>query len=284
MKIIQSFLEQIFRTTKRLAGFFFILANFSFALEIISVTQYTFPGGIIKVIVQSPHSCSAEFLGKDYPLFREGKFSVGAIPVKMDISGRTKLVITEKLLFRKNRKIESDIVIQKKKFRVSRISLDRDKIPPYPPKEKKLLKTKLQDFTKKKYFKKFSYPLKNFNMTSPFGVRREDKRGRELWWHKGIDLAAPTGIPVSPVAGGRVILILRNSPLHGNAVLVDHGRGIKSIYMHLSKINCRKDEILDENSILGRVGSTGISTGPHLHLGIYLFGIPVDPEYALKVL
>jgi len=265
-------------------GVFSLLSSGAFSMEIVSATQYTFPGGIIKVIAQSPHSCSAEFLGKEYPLFREGKFFVGVIPVKMGISGRTKLVITEKLLFRKDRKIESDIVIQKKKFRVSRISLDRDRIPPSPKKEKKVLKTELRSFTKKKYFKKFSYPLKNFNITGPFGVRREDKRGRKLWWHKGVDLAAPTGTPVSPVAGGRVILILRNSPLHGNTVLVDHGRGIKSIYIHLSKINCGKDEILDENSILGNVGSTGISTGPHLHLGIYLFGIPVDPVYALKVL
>ena len=264
--------------------FLFFLASAVSAFEIINVTEYTAPGGIIKIIVKSDNVCGAQFLGRKYPLFREGKFFVGVIPVKVGISGRTKLMITEKRLFRKSRKIEREIVIQKKKFKVSKISLDRNKIPAYPKQEKKSIQSKLRGFSKKKFSEDFFYPLKKFNISGEFGGLRVDAKGRELWRHKGVDLAAPTGTSVSPVAGGKVILILKNSPVHGNAVLVDHGRGIKSIYIHLSEIDCRKGEVLDENSVLGKVGSTGISTAPHLHLGIYLFGVPVDPVYALEVL
>ncbi len=262
----------------------FFLAVAVSAFEIINVTEYTVPGGIVKIIVKSDNVCGAQFLGKKYPLFREGEFFVGVIPVKMGISGRTKLTIIEKRFFRKNKKTEREIVVQKKKFEVSKISLDRNKIPAYLKQERKNLQSKLRGFSKRKFFEDFFYPLKKFNIVGEFGSLRVDRKGRELWRHKGVDLAAPTGTPVSPVAGGKVILILENSPVHGNAVLVDHGRGIKSIYIHLSEIDCRKGEVLDENSVLGKVGSTGISTGPHLHLGIYLFGVPVDPVYALKVL
>jgi len=260
------------------------LAGAVSSFEIINVTQYTSPGGIIKIIVKSDNVCGAQFLGRKYPLFKEGDFSVGVIPVKMGITGKTKLTITERRLFRKSRKTEREIVIQKKKFKVSRISLDRNKIPAYPKQEKKNLQSKLRGFSKKKFFTDFFYPLKKFNVSGTFGDRRVDRKGRELWRHKGVDLAAPTGTPVSPVAGGKVILILKNSPVHGNAVLVDHGRGIKSIYIHLSEINCMMGEVVDENSVIGKVGATGISTGPHLHLGIYIFGVPVDPVYALKIL
>ncbi|MCD6413484.1 MAG: M23 family metallopeptidase [Elusimicrobia bacterium] len=246
-------------------------------------TKYTFPGGVVKVIARSSHRLRAFFLGKTYPFFKENGVFVARLPVPLGIEGKTSLVVEERIPFRKNRKIEKEIVVKAKKFRTSVIPVERGKLPSVSKKEKMSVRKKIRESTKKRFFGKFSYPLKKYNVTSEFGVKRVDKNGRVLWRHKGVDLAAPAGAPVFPASRGKVSLVL-NSPLMGKSIFIDHGQGIISVYMHLGRINVKTGEIVTEKDEIGEVGSSGISTGSHLHLGIYLFGVPVDPVYALKIL
>jgi len=96
-------------------------------------------------------------------------------------------------------------------------------------------------------------------------------------YHPGIDLDGNIGDPVYPVMAGVVSEISRSKYAYGNAVIVDHGNNITSLYGHLSKISVEKDDVLTTKSVLGEVGSTGHSTGPHLHLEIRSGGIPVNP-------
>ncbi|MDO9514249.1 MAG: M23 family metallopeptidase [Elusimicrobiota bacterium] len=266
------------------AGIFLLAVPALYALEIIKVTDYTFPGGIIKVTVDSPHTCEAEFMGKMYPLFKDGKISSGYVPVRLDMSGKAPLIIREKRFLRKDRTTEKMITIQDKKFRQSRISVGRESIPAVPAETKKKIWLNLGSFTKKKYSGDFSEPLKKSVISSGFGVRRVDKRGKTLWQHKGVDFVAPLGTEVFPVSSGKVIQVLKESPIHGNAVIIEHGRGVKSFYMHMDENLCEEGEMITPDRPLGTLGSTGLSTGAHLHLGIYLFGVPVDPIYAIKAL
>lgn len=95
--------------------------------------------------------------------------------------------------------------------------------------------------------------------------------------HSGQDYTAPAGTPVKSVAGGRVRLA-RDFYYSGLTLFVDHGAGLVSVYMHLEKIFATEGESVAAGQVIGRVGSTGRATGPHLHLGLRLLEQRVDPE------
>lgn len=95
--------------------------------------------------------------------------------------------------------------------------------------------------------------------------------------HAGQDYSAPAGTPVKAVAGGKVRLA-RDFYYSGLTVLVDHGAGLVSQYLHLEKMLVAEGETVAAGQLVGRVGSTGRATGPHLHLGLRLFEQRVDPE------
>lgn len=100
------------------------------------------------------------------------------------------------------------------------------------------------------------------------------------YYHRGVDYAGGMGSPVVAPAAGRVALVGRVSEgfrVHGNVVGIDHGQGVTSIMMHLSRIDVREGQLVKAGQRIGAVGSTGASTGPHLHWGLYVHGISVDP-------
>lgn len=120
----------------------------------------------------------------------------------------------------------------------------------------------------------FQKPLSG-RTTSPFGVRRQ--YGTLFTsYHEGLDFAAPEGTPVRAVAGGRMVLSERLKA-RGEAVVVAHGAGLCTGYWHLAARRVRVGEEVAAGQVLGLLGSTGLSTGPHLHLEVRLFGVPVDP-------
>ncbi|MDC0833867.1 M23 family metallopeptidase [Geitlerinema sp. CS-897] len=118
-------------------------------------------------------------------------------------------------------------------------------------------------------------------VTTVYGVRRYyNGEWAGDYYHRGIDYAAATGAPVRAAASGRVALVGRvgqGFELHGNTVGIDHGQGVTTIYLHLSRIDVREGQMVEAGQAIGGVGSTGISTGPHLHWGLYVRGESVDP-------
>lgn len=98
-----------------------------------------------------------------------------------------------------------------------------------------------------------------------------------FWYHTGADLVAPMGTPVKPVMTGTVKEINRDYFGLGNHIIIEHGAGLQSTYGHLSKINVKLEEKVTLNTVIGEVGSTGFSTGPHLHLEIHQNGNLVNP-------
>jgi len=98
------------------------------------------------------------------------------------------------------------------------------------------------------------------------------------FFHPGLDLAAIKGSPVYPIMDGKVIAASLGRFGYGNHVLIDHGSGIKSLYAHLAKIEVQEGEKVTQQSIIGLIGSTGRSTGPHLHLQIFQDGHWENPR------
>lgn len=118
-------------------------------------------------------------------------------------------------------------------------------------------------------------------LSSTFGARL-DPFTRGYAMHTGIDLRAETGEPARATAAGRVILADYNGG-YGNLVEVDHGNGLTTRYAHLSSYDVVPGQMVEAGTIVGRVGSTGRSTGHHLHYETRIDGEPVDPQRFLRV-
>ncbi|HEX8589689.1 peptidoglycan DD-metalloendopeptidase family protein [Pseudomonas sp.] len=112
-------------------------------------------------------------------------------------------------------------------------------------------------------------------LSSKFGVRRFFN-GEERNPHAGLDFAVPAGTPIKSPAAGKVILI-GNYFFNGNTVFVDHGQGFISMFCHMSKIDVKVGDAVPRDGVVGRVGSTGRATGPHMHWNVSLNDARVDP-------
>ncbi|MEZ5355260.1 MAG: M23 family metallopeptidase [Bryobacteraceae bacterium] len=111
---------------------------------------------------------------------------------------------------------------------------------------------------------------------SPFGVQRLHNGKRTGAYHKGLDLHSQRGTPVRATAAG-VVRISRMYRLHGGTIGIDHGQGVTSLYIHLSKLIAADGARVEAGDVVGEVGSTGFSTGPHLHWQVAVNGLPVNP-------
>lgn len=120
----------------------------------------------------------------------------------------------------------------------------------------------------------FILPLPT-EVSSPFGLRRLMNKER-ISIHRGIDMKGREGQQIKACNSGRVVLA-QNLFFGGNTVVLDHGTGIYSIYMHLSKFDVKPGDIVTKGQTVGLVGSTGRATGPHLHFSIKVLDISTNP-------
>lgn len=96
--------------------------------------------------------------------------------------------------------------------------------------------------------------------------------------HYGVDIAKPTGTPVYAPAGGKVTLVHKDMFLSGGTLILDHGHGLSSTFIHLSKILVNQDDIIQQGQEIALIGATGRATGPHLHWSMNWFTERLDPE------
>lgn len=119
-------------------------------------------------------------------------------------------------------------------------------------------------------------------ITSPFGVRRLHNGKPTGEYHAGLDQRGPAGAPIHAIADGEVKLA-RMFQLRGGTVAIDHGQGVESIYLHMSKTAAQEGSKVKAGDVIGHVGSTGRSTAPHLHWTMYVHGEPVNPMQWIKL-
>ena len=122
----------------------------------------------------------------------------------------------------------------------------------------------------------FAYPMDTVDIRASFGTQRI-LNGRKGNIHNGIDFHAAVGDSIHAIADGKVILAGDDFFYNGNFALLDHGLGLTSVYLHMSKLLVRNGQMVKKGELLGLAGATGRATGPHLHLGVQWYNKRIDP-------
>lgn len=241
------------------------------------------PGDLFVIRTTAGESplAAVEFLGKSYPPLRIPG-ALGAIfLLGVDLetpAGRQEIVIrfTDATTARKK------ITVRARRFPEERITLPPAMVTPPPEMEERIARE--QEMAAAVYrasasdqlWERGFSPALDAKAAGNFG-RRRILNGLARSPHAGQDYTAPAGTPVRAVGRGTVRLC-RDFYYSGLTVLIDHGAGLVSQYLHLEKILVTEGAVVVEGEVIGRVGSTGRATGPHLHLGLRLYEQRVDPE------
>ena len=229
------------------------------------------------------------WLGKSYPLRRLGENWGAVVPISPDVraGGHTLVVTFDRgaSLERLARKVE----VQRVAFPVQHLRMARQtaslyNYPGVDEREERPLSAALRVKTDERLWSgEWVLPVKG-RLSTPFGVRRI-RNGRAVGRHRGADIAAPTGTPIVAPAAGRVVLAEPASRFrkYGGTVVLDHGQGLTSMYIHMSAVTAREEQVLRRGEELGRVGEEGVATGPHLHWSVYVQGTPVGPLFFCRL-
>lgn len=240
-------------------------------------------GDTISVVISGVNSGDSQptvtMGGKNYPLFSVGGDRYRALipTTPLDQPGATSIQIS-------NGSQQSNVSVQLRDRRFPTQSI-------WLPPDSAGRRGTDYEFDRVDEFKRIVTPERHWNgpflrpssgeVTTIYGVRRYyNGEFAPNYYHRGVDYAAPTGSPVIAPAAGRVVLVGRESQgfeIHGDTIGIDHGQGVTSIFLHLSRIDVQEGQMVTAGQTIGAIGSTGASTGPHLHWGLYVHGQSVDP-------
>ena len=138
----------------------------------------------------------------------------------------------------------------------------------------------LKTFAKSLWTNKFIYPLSSPIVTDVYGFSRTS--GASAITHKGTDFKATEGTKIFAVNKG-IVRVAKNFQVYGKTVVIDHGLGVMSFYLHLSKIKVNEGELVQQGRIIGLAGGTGFATGPHLHFSVRINNVSIDPIKFLEL-
>ena len=180
--------------------------------------------------------------------------------------------------------------VQKRNYKIQRIDgLPEKKVTPPEEvyerikRENKLIAEAREINSDLDFFKnKFILPFDNAIITGVYGSQRI-LNGKPRWPHYGLDFAGKLGTPIKAMADGIVTLAEQDLYFTGTTLIFDHGHGISTLYMHMDEMFVEKEDIVKQGDIIGTVGSSGRSTGPHLDVRLNWFGTRLDPASILNI-
>jgi len=251
--------------------------------SIVVCGQAALPGGVIKVVVDGRVAAKARcyFNGRRYRLFPAGKVYRALVPVEVDaqpwssgtVTVHYKSLFGDKVLYSGPVRVgEPDFDVIKLKISRRKTKLYRD---PAVPDARKLISRALSKRDQEQQWRGLFIMPVSGRISAPFGQRRV-RRNKTLSYHLGMDIAASSGTVVAAVNDG-VVAVAGYFPLQGNAVIINHGQGVFSACYHMSALATREGLSVKKGDAVGKVGSTGISTGPHVHWSMFIHGVPVNP-------
>ena len=214
-------------------------------------------------------------------LTKDGYFAFGLdrdrknnIVIKIHKNGDTKII--EKKILRRNYKIQKIDGLPKKQVTPPPEVYERIKKDNILIGKARSINSDL-DFFKNKFIK----PLDNAIITGVYGSQRI-LNGKPRRPHYGLDYAAKEGTPVKAMLGGVVSLAEKDLYFTGGTIIFDHGHGISTLYMHMKDVSVKKGQKIAKGEVIGTVGRTGRSTGPHLDVRLNWFDVKLDPATVLE--
>lgn len=241
------------------------------------------PVGGLAVVHAEGTGVSGTFEGKPLVFFSTPAGSVALIGVDLDHAvGRFPLSVTNA----HGDRFETAVDIVERKFAEERLTVPKSYTEPSPQalrrieREQRLLAALWSESAPRRYWRgEFEKPADGAS-GSPFGLRRFFN-GEPRSPHAGIDFRAPEGAAVHAANRGRVVLA-DDLFFTGNTVVIDHGVGLFTLYVHLSKLETGRGAMVDKGQEIGKVGATGRATGPHLHFAARVGEARIDPEALLE--
>ena len=214
---------------------------------------------------------------QDYPVFENnGKYRALIPTSPLNSPGKMTLSVRGD-----DRTSNIGVWLKNRTFPIQKIWLSGKSNRPATPLELERVSAFKELVTPQKYWQGSFLRPNVSRVSTGFGVRRYyNNVFAQDYYHKGVDYAGGYGSPVVAPAAGKVRLIGREDAgfhVHGNVVGIDHGQGVLSIFMHLQDINVAEGAMVEAGDKIGTIGSTGASTGPHLHWGLYVNQVAVDP-------
>lgn len=216
---------------------------------------------------------------KDIPFDESGKFVLG-----FDRDDKEEHLLIVKT---KEKTILKKFVPEKTEYKIQRINGMKQKYVSPPKKEldriaaereiTKTAKSMIGGIKNAEFNDGFIKPISKGRISSVFGSQRI-LNGTPKNFHNGLDIAVPEGTSVKAMTDGKVLLNADNFYYAGNFIIIDHGLGVNSMYLHLSKSFVTEGQIVKKGEVIGEVGTTGRSTGPHLHWTVQWFDKRVDPN------
>jgi murein DD-endopeptidase MepM/ murein hydrolase activator NlpD len=231
-------------------------------------------GGLVRGIVPAGAKVSLE--GQSIRVAADGHFIFG---FGRDAPEHAKLVVT----FPDGRTVARDLAVAKRSYDVQSIKgLPPEMVTPDAAtlarikREAELVRAARAESADLLFFEApLEWPVTG-TITGIYGSQRI-LNGEPRAPHLGVDVAAPTGTPVKAAAGGNVVLAEPDLYFTGGTVIIDHGYGLNTVYVHLQKIAVTVGQELRQGETLGELGATGRTTGANLHWGVNWFGVALDP-------
>ena len=283
-KILYSFLIILFCCSVALAQ-----SSDNFKL---SVKGSVLQGSVLFLAVSSDSlesiTAEAEFRSKKATFFSCGDLLQTSVPVALDCpKGAYKLTVS---IFKNGEKIKTlERVIKTEEHTYGRqqLWLSESQLATYddPQADKDnddILKALSFQTDGIKWENKFITPTAG-RVSTLFGLKRFYNDDPEPEFHRGVDISAPSGQKIVATQNGIVRMAKRNLVLHGDTVVLDHGRGVGSIYIHMNSISVKEGDVVKQGQVIGTVGAKGVSTGPHLHWAVYSCAVPVDPKQLVNM-
>ncbi|AFN74131.1 M23 peptidase domain protein [Melioribacter roseus P3M-2] len=260
-----------------------------FSLTVIcNAQEYKLAGEPIQgsVMVGTGENISEVYLdGEPVQVDKNGRFVIG---LDRDEKGPKTL----KIIFKDGSVKTEKLTVKKRKYKIQRLKVKSRYVnPPAEEMERIERESEIMKKARKKiglvdsmmFDDGFIMPVEGGRITSLFGSQRI-LNGVPKKPHNGIDIGGVgRGAPVKAAADGIVVLAGKNFYFNGNFVLIDHGLGLNSIYLHLDKLYVTDGQKVKKGDVIGEVGSTGRSTGPHLHWGVQWYSKRIDPMSVLNL-
>jgi murein DD-endopeptidase MepM/ murein hydrolase activator NlpD len=235
----------------------------------------TTPGAL--VIGRTEPGSVVTFSGRTLRVADDGSFLFG---LGRDVSGQAEIAVR----YRDGTAQALSIPIQPRKFAIERVNgLPESTVNPDPKlaeriarEQTQVTKARERDDARQDY--RFGFVWPNTGRISGVYGSQRILNGTPKNPHYGVDIAVGTGTPIHAPAGGIVSFVAKDLYLTGGTVVIDHGHGLSSVFVHMSRIDVKPEQRIEQGAVIGAVGATGRATGPHLHWGMNWFDTRLDPQ------